>query len=895
MIINSPTIYARTNSYLGKAYPSGIDSFEIRSGNLVLNDYHTVSITSIRNESKGSMNYGGFENRGFQITMSGTIDNYGTFRNDNLNGEYSWYLAYIRGTDTTITNYSGATFENGTQLQVKTINNQGTFAHRADTVAYNNSSEIDSKNLTNPPAHKVGKDVSAKVTDITNSGTFLNGGRIATNYRPVENSKLVVSGSFTNEASGVLENYGTIENTNAIDNKGTINSLGGIFTGAITTGENSTINVYALEHKGNYTYKWGSPITKFQQTTTFENNGKFSIESGATADFASDFTNNAGKTLTNNGTLTLAAGKTLTNKGTINAGDSTFNNAVTQSQGGVINVNGYTTFKETVTTSTGSSINVADYQTANFSKAFTNVKDAKFIVGNSASAYTSAIVSGAVSNSGEMIVTGGVYAGSGFTNEAGGKITFKKATNSGNAVLSQILLGSGTFKNEGLIFVDISGLDLNKGYSFVSLVSGTINYDDGFKEVKATDSKGVVIANTPGAYTYDASTGTITITAFDYGSGSDANDKAAQDALTDAAKNAGVSMTLDDMRKATSDIKTTLQESVIAQPRAMMNAFKMDSSAAQLQGAIAGFMAESAGVYYAAASSHIMSDAVRVRGAKRKSADDGRLQIFATPFGGGLSGDGASGFLMGVALGATYFGSDYIAQGNFAYARASSSQDLDLISNETTGNLVQIGGFGRYFLGKAVEIDANVNFVYGGFDLENSWGSNLGAFSSKTSFSDFEFNLGATGGYRFDELGKSEVARAFSVKPFAGLQLYYERQGEIALGGSGLTYTSEALGDFMMDILAGVEGRYAFKNGNFAYLKLGYEQKLFNTQKDFAVRTNTATLTYDNESYNGFLSANVGGRVLSINSWRLDIEGVFKHYDSGLNYFGGNLSVRYAF
>ena len=197
-----------------------------------------------------------------------------------------------------------------------------------------------------------------------------------------------------------------------------------------------------------------------------------------------------------------------------------------------------------------------------------------------------------------------------------------------------------------------------------------------------------------------------------------------------------------------------------------------------------------------------------------------------------------------------------------------------------------------------------MNFVLGMFDLENSW-ANAAALNSKASFNDYEFNLGATGGYRFDELGESEAARAFSVKPFAGLQLYYNNQGSYKLDTLGLGVDS--VSDFKMDILAGAEARYAFKNGNFAYLKLGYEQKLFNTAKDISVNVLGASgasassgasggaLTYDNEAYDGFFAANLGGRVLSLNSWRLDIEGVFKHFDSGLNYFGGNLSVRWAF
>ena len=54
-------------------------------------------------------------------------------------------------------------------------------------------------------------------------------------------------------------------------------------------------------------------------------------------------------------------------------------------------------------------------------------------------------------------------------------------------------------------------------------------------------------------------------------------------------------------------------------------------------------------------------------------------------------------------------------------------------------------------------------------------------------------------------------------------------------------------------------------------------------------------LHFENETFNGFFAANVGGRVLSTEKFKLDLETLFKHFDNGLNYFGGQVSVRYAF
>ena len=71
--------------------------------------------------------------------------------------------------------------------------------------------------------------------------------------------------------------------------------------------------------------------------------------------------------------------------------------------------------------------------------------------------------------------------------------------------------------------------------------------------------------------------------------------------------------------------------------------------------------------------------------------------------------------------------------------------------------------------------------------------------------------------------------------------------------------------------------------------------KLYNSHKEVFMRVNNQRLEYENESYDNVIGANLGARVLNIGRWKLDIEGVYKHYNSGLNYFGGNLGVKRSF
>ena len=563
--------------------------------------------------------------------------------------------------------------------------------------------------------------------------------------------------------------------------------------------------------------------------------------------------------------LTISAGETRT----LNGSNETIDNH------GTLNASG--SFNKVVTTHSGSTINISGSDSASFyqESTFTNVAGANLNVNSSS--MLAAFFYRDVVNAGNISITGTALSAKNFTNS--GNIILKVGilTDSGTQ-LGNIM--ADTLTNTGLITVDASGLNLNQLY-FINIGS-TTGTATGVNE--STDGvTGVKIINAPGGYLYEVEGSSVylTLTSID-NAASNANQQAIYNALEQAIKNTGANMSANAVRQAVKDTDKILKESANS-PRALMNAFKQDASASSLQAGYASFLT--------ATSAAIMSDASSVSEIESAS----RMQAYATPFGGGFSGNDTSGYLVGVALGFTYFADDYIAQGNFAYAHGANTQDLATQSNEISGNLVQLGGFGRYFWKKA-EFDANVNFVLGMFDLDNAW-QDAATLNSSVSFNDYELNFGAVGGWRFDELGESEVARAFSVKPFAGLQFYYDKQGEYSLDGLGLDV--EALSDFRADILAGVEGRYLFKNGNFAYVKLAYEQKLFNTQKDFSVRLNgtsgVSTLGFDNESYDGFFTANLGGRVWSNESWRFDLEGVFKHYDDGLNYFGANLKARYAF
>lgn len=332
-----------------------------------------------------------------------------------------------------------------------------------------------------------------------------------------------------------------------------------------------------------------------------------------------------------------------------------------------------------------------------------------------------------------------------------------------------------------------------------------------------------------------------------------------------------VSMNDSDIVQAVLDTETMLKTSVITQPTNMLKAFKADTLNAPLNSAYVTRLT--------ASSASIMSDANSFANPLEKAS---QTQFFATPFGGVLKGDDLSGHLLGLSVGLTHIDDDYIAQGHFAYANGTSTQDLQTQSTQINGNLFQVGGFGRLFYDK-LETDINANFIFAKFSLDNTWLDN--ALNSSSNFNNYQINLGAVAGWRFgDDL---------SVKPFAGLQTYYENQGEFKQ--DMLNLTSEAYSALVMDALVGVEGRYIFENGGFAFAKASYENKLYNSHKEVFMRVGTEALRYENESYDNVANLNLGARVLATKALKLDIEGLYKHYDNGLDYLGANLSVRLGF
>ena len=583
---------------------------------------------------------------------------------------------------------------------------------------------------------------------------------------------------------------------------------------------NNFANNGAMTFKNPVYFLAGSDTADLSNKATFTNNGLMTFESNA-----------AFQLLMNNNTLNFnadmgyddfytAVSGNIHNSATINVNgqigfsapkvDETSEYGITRIvnvSGGTFNVNGKTKIKQVV-------YNTGDfyiYNDTEFKEVFHNYSSGSFMIrrptivtywlnnqdGATLHIKGTTLTINTINDDGVFLAGQGT-----FWNFRGAILIFSAVNGRlGQLIGNFINYGNadGTSKDEGKVKVNVRGLSAGTKYQ---IIDGTTILLDG-KYIEFINGTGQYLGN-----------GWVLIDRVFFNQ----NQTNLKNAIESKSANKNSSW----ISRAVLDTETMLKTSVITQPTNMLKAFKADTLNAPLNSAYVARLT--------ASSASIMSDASSFANPLEKAS---QTQFFATPFGGVLKGDDLSGHLLGLSVGLTHIDDDYIAQGHFAYANGTSTQDLQTQSTQINGNLFQVGGFGRLFYDK-LETDINANFIFAKFSLDNTWLDN--GLNSSSNFNNYQINLGAVAGWRFgDDL---------SVKPFAGLQTYYENQGEFKQ--DMLNLTSEAYSALVMDALVGVEGRYIFENGGFAFAKASYENKLYNSHKEVFMRVGSEALRYEN-------------------------------------------------
>ena len=478
-------------------------------------------------------------------------------------------------------------------------------------------------------------------------------------------------------------------------------------------------------------------------------------------------------------------------------------------------------------------------------------------------------------NSSIKIYGGKLVVGQGLQNKDGSTLTFGVL----NGKMGEF---QGTLKNEGgVVAVDRTGASLNTPYK---IINGSANIDS--VNLVGTNSQ---------FFTATYNNGTVTITdgsgggggsgggSSGGGSGGNVKFNEWQKTLSEneqgivsvlSSKFGGDSKLLDsqvDIQTALADADKSVKDNLISQPKNMLAAFKGDVLLAPMsQGRfVARRLAASGAVRF--------DNGRRVRALQAKP----NVEFQLAPVGGVMKSADANGVLAGLSLGTNYKMGAFTHKTSLAYAYGTAKQDLSTQSTETKAHLLQAGVLSLYKYG-IYETEFNANLLFGSFTIDNKWTER--SLNSSSKFNNYELNLGLVAGARY--------GKKLSFKPFVGVQNYGQRQdGFVGILG----FESKAYNAYILDGVLGVQMQYVRSAFSSVYGKVSFERRLYNTHKFVFLRSGKNELKYENQSYESVVSAALGAQLLTYKRFKLNAEGFLRHYDTGLNYYGGSLVMRYSF
>lgn len=688
------------------------------------------------------------------------------------------------------------------------------------------------------------------------------------------------------------------------------------FNGGLTLGENAVFSNIA---SGNTINAQGSEYGGESKVIFANRNAQITLGANSSATFSNGFifASNAIITLSANSTLNIDATKAIRFQN-----DFTNNGGTANLTGNVYNVGGTVGISNDTSTSTftlnsGSvtidgnfynGIESNDMVVDTTGGAIFNTFDPAFggggnlVINGGTMTITGTLISqvggisirdGGISkpqNSSIKIYGGTLEVGSGLYNKEGSTLTFGIGNNGQMGKLQGNLINE-----NGQVVVDTKGVSVGQSYQIItgsatglddahfSIINNPnsqfyeIIYQNGSVSVKQASSGGGSGGGSSGGGTNPPAPSKIEV----FKNSLNSNERSIFNALS--AKFGGDDeFLLNSEVEAQNAITTTeqvIKDSYIAQPQTMINALQ--------SGAMPLPVPKRVAVSRRIAATEI----IRFDNGKRVSPFEKKIvrapknrNFYFTPLGAILRADKLTGYIAGFTLGTNYEGKNYSSQIYVAYAYGASSQDFDTQSTDTTGNLFQAGFLNRYSY-SVFEVATNANLLAGVFRVKNEWAQNA-ALNSTANFGDYQLNLGVILGAKLGE--------KLSFKPFAGIQNYFEFKEGFKQDG-GLQLETKGYNAYIIDGVLGVEGRYTFSEIASVYGKFGFEERLYNTHKTMLMWAFDNELTYDNKSYDNALSLSFGTQIFTWYDFNFDAEISYKHYNNGLNYFGGNFIFKYAF
>lgn len=471
---------------------------------------------------------------------------------------------------------------------------------------------------------------------------------------------------------------------------------------------------------------------------------------------------------------------------------------------------------------------------------------------------------------GTLKVTGGLY------NKDGSTLTFGVR----NGIMGK-LQGNLTNQN-GVVKVDLKGISTAGTHQIITgAITGLTNVD-------------IINTPNPAFLTSTYKDGSVSITQAGGGSGGESGggsggggspskfdefksslNKNEQGIVSALSSKFGGDLPLltnvENIETALADTDKSVKDNLVSQPQNMLATFKGDVLLAPMsQGRfVARRLAASGAVRF--------DNGKRIRALQAKP----NVEFQLAPVGGVMKSADMNGVLAGLSLGTNYKMGAFTHKTSLAYAYGTAKQDLSTQSTETKAHLLQAGVLSLYKYG-IYETEFNANLLFGSFTIDNKWTER--SLNSSSKFNNYELNLGFVAGARY--------GKRLSFKPFVGVQNYGQRQdGFVGILG----FESKAYNAYILDGVLGVQMQYVRSAFSSVYGKVSFERRLYNTHKFVFLRSGENELKYENQSYESVVSAAFGAQLLTYKRFKLNAEGFLRHYDTGLNYYGGSLVMRYGF
>ncbi|EJB7516714.1 autotransporter domain-containing protein [Campylobacter upsaliensis] len=259
-------------------------------------------------------------------------------------------------------------------------------------------------------------------------------------------------------------------------------------------------------------------------------------------------------------------------------------------------------------------------------------------------------------------------------------------------------------------------------------------------------------------------------------------------------------------------------------------------------------------------------------------------------FASGFLGEG-KGYTFGLHMNHYKEAYEHLLRFELDYGYSSLHKRDDYHKASSKGDLFGVG------LSQYYEFDDR-------FSTNNRIYLGIGLFDTSRTMIFPAFNLNSTGDYNFYQLSMQNLLNynyvynnTLNIKPYVGLEHFYNHRSKIAENGNAVPLESESLNAYNLDLIGGVEFSTYFEK-NYLKLNTGLQGAIINTDdyQHFLAGTTKEPLRYKAPyTYKFFI--NTGSYFYLTPYSVVGLEGFYKNSfnKDEVGYFGGNLVFKLVF